>query len=97
MEALLAFYFGWSMGARSGPEGVNEINSALVSLRESEEFNALLGTLRKHAASILRDIASRVESNGESPLGMPDMLARIYDLVSPAAPGTPPAPGTAQS
>lgn len=89
MEALLAFYFGWSMGARSGAHGMEELNAALVSLRESEEFAALIVALRAHAAFIIREIAERVEGADGSPMGMPDVLARVYELIRPEAQGSP--------
>ena len=85
MEALLAFYFGWSMGARSGPQGMEELNSALVSLRDSDEFAALLVALRKHAAHIMRQVAERVEGADGTPMGMPDVLAKVYELIYPTA------------
>lgn len=88
MEALLAFYFGWSMGARSGPHGTEELNAALVSLRESEEFAGLMVALRKHAAHIIREVAERVEGADGTPMGMPDVLARVYELIYPPAQGT---------
>ncbi|MEO6886955.1 MAG: hypothetical protein ABI232_11835 [Jatrophihabitantaceae bacterium] len=81
MEALLAFYFGWSMGARSGAHGMEELNAALVSLRESDEFAGLVVALRSHAASIMREVAERVEGADGAPMGMPDVLARVYELI----------------
>lgn len=86
MEALLAFYFGWSMGARSGPQGMDELNAALVSLRDSDEFAALLVALRKHAAHIMRQVADRVEAT-DTPMGMPDVLAKVYELIYPVTQG----------
>ena len=83
MRMLFAFYFGWAMGARSGPEGLDEIRAAVASLRHSEEFQGLLTALRQHAAHILRDAAGRVEAAGDAPLGVPDVLARIYEMVQP--------------
>lgn len=81
MKMLLTFYFGWAMGARSGPEGLDDIKRALVSLRHSEEFQGLLEALRHHGGYLLRDIARRVEGADGTPIGVPDVLARIYDLV----------------
>ncbi len=83
MEALLAFYLGWTMGARSGVKGIEEINTALLSLRESEEFAALMVALRKHAGFIIHEIATRVEAaagDSDRP-GAGDLLARVYELI----------------
>lgn len=83
MKMLLAFYFGWAIGARSGPESLDEIRAALTSLRGSAEFQGLLDALRQHGAHILRDVAGRVEAAGGTPIGVPDVLARIYEMVQP--------------
>jgi hypothetical protein len=88
MEALLAFYFGWSMGARSGAHGMDELNAALVSLRESDEFAGLIAALRNHAAAIMREVANRVEGGDGTPMGMPDVLAKVYDLIATGTSGS---------
>ena len=82
IEALLAFYFGWSMGARSGPEGVEELNTAIASLRQSDEFAAVVVALRKHAAGIIREVADQFERT-DGPVGSPDVLAAVYQLIYP--------------
>ena len=88
MFALVAFCFGWMMGARQGPQGLEEVTDALVSLRESEEFAGLVTAVRKVAASVLRRVAERVGSATGSSGGtpqMPDVLARVYQVIRPAA------------
>ena len=83
MEALIAFYFGWTMGARSGPEGAQELNDAISSLKQSEEFADLMSALRKHAAVIVRDVADRIEGSGlvDERGPVPDVLARVHELI----------------
>ena len=83
MEALIAFYFGWTMGARSGPEGAQELNDAISSLKQSEGFAALMTALRKHAAVIVRDMADRIEGSGlvDERGPVPDVLARVHELI----------------
>jgi hypothetical protein len=85
MEAVLAFYFGWVMGARSGQEGVDDLTTAFTSLRQSEEFTALVIALRKHGAYLLRSIADVVDSGEPVTASMPDVLAKVYELIYPAA------------
>ncbi len=85
MIALAAFYFGWSMGARNGRKGVEEVSAALTSLRESEEFGALMSALRGHLGSTLHQTADWLQSPDAAPLGVPDVLARVRELVFPAA------------
>ncbi|HSV39457.1 MAG TPA: hypothetical protein VLI04_11930 [Nocardioidaceae bacterium] len=83
MEALLAFYFGWTMGSRTGPEGMEELNQAVASLKDSEEFEALVMALRKHAASIIVDVAKVVEKGLGDDKVVPDVVAVIHQLVFP--------------
>jgi hypothetical protein len=80
MEALLAFYFGWRMGVRSGPAGESELNDAIARLRESEEFAAVVEALRGHAGEILRQVATHVES-ADNDLQRTDVLASVYELI----------------
>jgi len=84
MEALLAFYVGWTMGARSGPSGVEELNDAFVSLRESEEFGAFLVVLRRHLADIMRQAADQVEGVVGEGVNVPDVLATVFDMFNNA-------------
>ena len=85
MTALMAFYFGWAMGARGGRKSVDDVSAALSSLRESEEFGALLTALRAHVGSTLHTTADWLQSADQSPLGVPDILSRVQELVFPAA------------
>ncbi len=80
MEALLAFYFGWRMGVRSGPAGESELNDAIARLRESEEFGAVVQALRGHAGEILRQVADHVE-NTDNDARRTDVLASVYELI----------------
>ena len=83
MESLIAFYFGWTMGSRSGPEGAQELNDAIASLKQSEEFAAVMSAVRKHAAVIVRDVADRIEGSGlvDERGPVPDVLARVHELI----------------
>ena len=84
MTALVAFYLGWAMGARGGRKSVDEVSAALTSLRESEEFTALLSALRAHLGCTLHQAAEWLQTTDGSPLGVPDVLARVQELVFPA-------------
>ncbi len=82
MTALMAFYFGWVMGARGGRKSLDDVTAAVGSLRESEEFNALLAALRAHVGSTLHQAADWLQTAEKPPLGVPDLLARVQQLVS---------------
>ena len=79
-----AFYFGWAMGARGGRKSVDDVSAALTPLRESEEFNSLLSALRAHFGCSLQQAASWLQDADGPPLGVPDLLARVQQLVIPA-------------
>jgi succinate dehydrogenase/fumarate reductase cytochrome b subunit len=81
MTALVAFYFGWVMGARGGQKSLDEVSAAMTSLRESEEFTALLFALRAHLGYTLHQAADWLQAVDGPPPGVPDVLARIQDLV----------------
>jgi hypothetical protein len=95
MSALIAFYFGWAMGARGGKKSVDDVSAALTSLRESEEFSALVSALRVHAGGALHQAADWLQTKDPAPLGVPDILSRVQDLVFPAA-QQPPGASTAE-
>ena len=83
MTALVAFYFGWAMGARGGRKSVDDVSAALTSLRESEEFNALITALRAHVGTTLHQAADWLQSADQDPPGVPDLLTRVQQLVNP--------------
>lgn len=83
MEALLAFYFGWTMGSRSEPGDLEELTQAIATLKESEEFDAVVMSVRKHMATIIRDVAKVVEAGLGDEKVVPDVVAAIHQLVFP--------------
>src|SRR5262245_37952605 len=44
MGALIGFAFGYVVGAKAGPEGLEELRRAWQSISQSEEFKALIAT-----------------------------------------------------
>ena len=84
MIALAAFYFGWVMGARDGAKSVDDVSAALTCLRESEELSALASALRAHLGCTLHQAADWFQATDGPPLGVPDVLARVQELVFPA-------------
>lgn len=83
MVALLAFYLGWTMGSRSGPEGAKEVRDAFTTLRKSPEFHEFVGSLRKQGAAMMHDVADRMDGESGLALAMPDVLARAYSIIRP--------------
>lgn len=60
MGILLAFAVGYVVGVKAGSQGLEEIVSAIKDIRASEEFAAMVGTLRSHVSKALRDVGEVV-------------------------------------
>ncbi len=81
MGVLLAFFVGWSVGAKAGVKGFEEVSDALKAVAKSDEFAALLSVSRGHLAAALREAGKLV--SGESPLPEPmDLLERVQRMTS---------------
>lgn len=79
MGVLLAFAVGYTLGAKAGAHGFEDVVASFKAVRESEEFRNALDVLRAHASHVLReaaDLASRPE-----PVDTGDLLARVRNLV----------------
>lgn len=82
MGVLLAFFVGWAVGAKAGPKGFDEVGAALKTVKDSEEFEALLAIARTHLASTLHELSKLV--SGETPVPEPtDLLDRVQRLTRP--------------
>jgi hypothetical protein len=46
MGALIGFMFGYVVGAKAGPEGLEELRKAWEVVSKSEEFQGLVATLK---------------------------------------------------
>lgn len=78
MGVLLAFAVGYTLGARAGAQGFEEVVASLRAVRESEEFRNALDALRAHASHVLReaaDLAARPEGTDTG-----DLVARVRKL-----------------
>jgi hypothetical protein len=82
MIAVAAFYFGWALGARGGRKNLDEVSAALTSLRESEEFGALVLALRSHLVSTLHQTADWLQSSDKPASAVPDVLSWARELAS---------------
>jgi hypothetical protein len=86
MGILLVFAAGYVMGARAGGESLDEVISAMRTIRDSDEFNDLVRALRSHAAHSLRGLATMMEDGREqvvdrtSPNDLVDRVKLIVGL-----------------
>ena len=79
MGVVLAFLVGWTVGAKAGPTGFEEVSAAVRTVKDSEEFEALLAITRTHVARALREVSKLV--SGETPAPAPaDLLERVQRL-----------------
>ncbi len=83
MGVLLAFAVGYVVGARAGEEGYQDVVDAISAIRRSEEFQAFVDALRRHAGATLEQLAQRLSSDGE-PLSVEDVLGRARQLIDRA-------------
>jgi hypothetical protein len=86
MGIVLAFAAGYFLGAKAGREELDEVVEALQAIRRSDEFNDLVGALRAHAASALREVATLLDRTGVdaselSSLSTQDLVERVKALV----------------
>ena len=61
MKVFAALAAGYVLGSRAGREDIDSIISSLRAIKETEEFNDLLTSLRSHAVHSLRELAAVVE------------------------------------
>ena len=81
MGVLLAFAVGYTVGAKAGAKGFEEVVASLKAIRESDEFAAMLSALRSHVGYALREVAD-VMNESEAP-AVGDILDRVRNLVRP--------------
>ena len=86
MGILLAFAAGYFLGARAGSEDFDDVVDAVQAIRQSEELNDLVGSLRSHAAHTLREVASlldrtRLAKGRRRVITTQDLVDRVRNLV----------------
>ena len=78
MDSVVIFLAGYSLGAKAGTKGYQEVVRAAKAIQESEEFRAMLRALRSHLAHALREAADLL--GGTEPVVMGDVLQRARRL-----------------
>ena len=87
MGILFAFAAGYVLGARAGSQDFDDVVEALQAIRQSDEFNDLVKSLRSHAAHTLRELATMLDkASGEGGTGFSsmttqDLVDRVKSLV----------------
>lgn len=84
MGVLFAFFVGWAAGAKAGPKGFQEVTEAVKTVKDSEEFEALVAISRHHVATAFRELSKLL--SGETAVPDPiDLLSRVQRLTSPGS------------
>jgi hypothetical protein len=73
---LAAFGIGFVMGGQSGKDGLDEIGDAAKEVVGSEEFAALIITLRTHIGRTLQEFGGRLGGDDSAPLTVESLLER---------------------
>lgn len=84
MGALIAFLVGWTVGAKSGPEGQREVVSAAREVLASDELAALTAAVRKHTGFVLREVADWLEHTAGPGAGVDEVISRARELLGSA-------------
>jgi hypothetical protein len=83
MGVLLAFFVGWSVGAKAGARGFEEVVDAMRTVKDSEEFAALVMVARSHAAAALQEVGKLMSGETALPESA-DLLERVQRLTGMA-------------
>lgn len=76
MGVLLAFVVGYTLGARAGHRGFDEVVTSIKEIRDSEEFHGMLAAARSHAGYVLTEIAELL-GNADGPPILDDLVHRV--------------------
>lgn len=60
MGTLFGFAVGYVIGARAGNEGFEEVMRGLRAIRQSEEYQAFVETVREHFLQTVREVNRRL-------------------------------------
>jgi hypothetical protein len=79
MQVLLSFLIGYFVGAKAGASQLDEVVESAKAVAESEEFHALVASLRAHAAATLHSLGDLLE---EAPAANSDsVVARVRRMM----------------
>lgn len=76
MGLLLAVAVGYALGARAGHRGFDELVASIKTIRDSEEFHAMLAAARSHAGHVLQEAADLLGHKAGAPI-LEDLVPRV--------------------
>ena len=86
MGILLAFAFGWVVGARGGQRGYDEVVDAVRAVLESEEFHGLLEATKSHVGHVMREVGAQLSGEGDELPTVDDVLGRVRAMMGKDGP-----------
>ena len=79
----MAFIAGYTVGARAGQQGFDDLVASIRAVRDSQEFRGFLSALRSHASATLQDLSVKVAEGDDARLSAQDLLDRVRGWVAP--------------
>jgi tripartite-type tricarboxylate transporter receptor subunit TctC len=84
MGIVLAFAFGYVVGANTGHESYQELLEALRAVQQSDEFHGLVAAARGHVSASLRQLADLVEDKPDGDASPVRLLERVRTIMARA-------------
>ena len=82
MGIVLAFAFGYIIGANTGHESYQEVLDALQAVRRSDEFHGLVAAARGHVSASLHQLADIVEDAPHGDVTPVRLLERVRTIMA---------------
>ena len=81
MKMLLAFAVGFVLGGSGGSRARGDVVDSFEVIKDSDEVTAALMVARSQVGHALRRVADLVDGQGREEPVIPDLVARVRDLV----------------
>lgn len=81
MGLMVAFAFGYAVGAKAGEQGYQEVVDAVRAVGRSEEFRGLIAAMRSHASSTLHELSVLIGEQPDEPILLSKVLERVNGLM----------------
>ena len=79
MGILLSFLIGYVAGAKAGSNHLDDVVESAKAVRDSEEFGALITSLRTHAGATMRLVADLLSEAADDDESVVQRVQRLMD------------------
>jgi hypothetical protein len=80
MQVLLSFLIGYFVGAKAGASQLDEVVESAKAVANSDEFHALVASLRAHAAATLHSLGDLLEE-APAPANSDSVVTRVRRMM----------------